>query len=406
MYYNHYVLRLRERQLSSALFFGSAIDEALNCLLLRKKKNLTEEEKKLVDLDSKVVFEQHLAEAEETYAIKWRIDYKDKEGVLKSSEEGYSNLDEFDVEDCSEVIGWSEDYKEIRRPVFLKKSILARYFASDFNPELLEESDLVLMAEYLEENGYENTNGLEVMANLKELIKQDGFLSLDEADRIFYNYANWISLRRKGFGMLEAFERDLYPLIEEVVSIQKEVDLNNGTDSMTGFIDFMAVLKGEDFVRIIDNKTASSKYAGDSARTSPQLTIYAESENLENASYFIMLKKPKEIRHKTCKKCGVTTTRSVKDCPEGGTGKKRCRGDFELLTTYELQTQVVSDRITEEQKDLTFDEISCIMDKIKSEEFPKIERKGCFFFGKPCPFKKRCWEDEDDMGGLVKLGEL
>ena len=112
MYYNHYILRLRERQLSSALFFGSAIDEALNCLLLRKKKNLTEEEKKLVDLDPKVVF---LREMESTK---------------------YNN----------EVL-------------YLKKSLLARYFASDFNPEFLEPEDLELMSEYLTANGYENTCG-------------------------------------------------------------------------------------------------------------------------------------------------------------------------------------------------------------------------------------------------------
>ena len=156
----------------------------------------------------------------------------------------------------------------------------------------------------------------------------------------------------------------------------------------------------------MDNKTASSKYKDDSARTSPQLTIYADSEKLENAAYFIMLKKPKETHHKTCKKCGVTTSRTVKTCSEGGTGKKRCNGDFDVLTTYELLTQVVLDEITDEQKDLTFEEIACIMDRIKAEEFPRIERKECFHFGKKCAYNEICWGDPENLTGLVKLEEL
>jgi len=359
LYHLHYDLRLRELQLSSALFFGSAVDEALNCFLLRKKKELTGQEKIQVALDPKVVFEQQME---------------------------------------------SSNYNQ--ETLYLKKSLLVRYFATDYVPEILEHDDFFLLTEYLKENGYENTNGLEVMEETKAFIKSEGFYKLPKVDQIFYNYANWLSLRRKGFHMLDAFERDLYPLIDEVISIQKEVDLRNGEDSMTGFIDFVAKLKGENFARIIDNKTAGKKYDEDSVETSPQLTVYAEFEKLENAAYFIMLKKPKFIRHKTCQICGVTTTGAARKCDQGGTGKKRCNGDFDVLVTCEFNTQKVLGEITEEQKDLTFNEIADIMDKIKAGEFPKIDRKGCFHFGKKCIGYKRCWEDPENMLGLVKLGEL
>lgn len=56
----HYLDKLRDTKIHSPLFFGSAIDEALNVLLLKKKKELTDAEKLLANGCVKEVFINHL----------------------------------------------------------------------------------------------------------------------------------------------------------------------------------------------------------------------------------------------------------------------------------------------------------------------------------------------------------
>jgi len=56
----HYIERIRDTKNPSSLIFGSALDEALNILLLQKKKNLTEEEKAQILLDPIDVFNEKL----------------------------------------------------------------------------------------------------------------------------------------------------------------------------------------------------------------------------------------------------------------------------------------------------------------------------------------------------------
>lgn len=58
MYDLHYNERIRPVSISSPLFFGSAIDQALNVLLLKKKKELSAEELELVNKDVYEVFDQ------------------------------------------------------------------------------------------------------------------------------------------------------------------------------------------------------------------------------------------------------------------------------------------------------------------------------------------------------------
>lgn len=58
MYDLHYNERIRPITISSPLFFGSAIDQALNVLLLRKKKELDPDEVELVNKDVYKVFDE------------------------------------------------------------------------------------------------------------------------------------------------------------------------------------------------------------------------------------------------------------------------------------------------------------------------------------------------------------
>ena len=107
----HYIERLRSPILASPLFLGKSFDEALNVLLLRKKplEKLTEEDKELVGLDPHEVLDKELTR--------------------------------------TELNG-----KEIHIPDY----IYCKYYNKDFDPELLEEEDLMMINSTADELGFEH----------------------------------------------------------------------------------------------------------------------------------------------------------------------------------------------------------------------------------------------------------
>ncbi len=103
-------------------------------------------------------------------------------------------------------------------------------------------------------------------------LKRQGELT-GEALREF-NYMSWLSLKRKGLMFLEAYKEQILPNIKRVIEIQKYFSIKNEEgDEFIGYIDFIAEYKDGRIV-IFDNKTTSSAYKEDSARTSKQLASY------------------------------------------------------------------------------------------------------------------------------------
>lgn len=92
----------------------------------------------------------------------------------------------------------------------------------------------------------------------------------------------WVSLRRKGLMIIEAYREQVIPQIKEVVAVQKYVELKNDNgDSLIGWIDFIATFDdGKTY--ICDNKTTSIKYKPDSVAQSGQLATYFEAAKDQN----------------------------------------------------------------------------------------------------------------------------
>ena len=105
----------------------------------------------------------------------------------------------------------------------------------------------------------------------------------------------------------------------------------------------------------------------------------------------------------TCQDCGKVTTRPVKSCPEGGTGKKRCGGSLVITREPYIQSQIMVDKIDEEKKDLHFDVACDILDKIQNEKFDQ-DREACFQWGRKCPYYNYCRSTPEnrDTEGLLK----
>lgn len=237
----HYQERIRSTRVGSALFFGGAIDEALNRLLLEKKKELTDGERLLMQ-----------ATPEETF--------------ISSLSNVYLNGEYIQVKNSPQV----------------------DYYKSDCDVSLLEEQDLNDLFTY-----FDTLEEVQEFVNNYQKIKNPD----DLQEQIVYNTICWLSLMRKGLMLIDAYRKEVLPQLEEVISIQEQVSLPDGEDEFIGVIDFVGRFKEDpENVYIVDNKTSSRPYPEDSVRTSEQLAIYAEYKEVQHAAYIVVEKK---IRKRT-----------------------------------------------------------------------------------------------------------
>jgi hypothetical protein len=240
----HYIEGWRSKIQDSPLFFGTAIDEALNCLLLTKKKELKSDELAYLGKDAKELFKEKLTNVK---IIKDVVDIR-----------------------CSELV---------------------RYSASDLDLDLIDEADVeeIIKTHTITEIELTKENWKEFVDSCVSIRKSKELLELPEYK--LFNYFNWMSLYKKGCLLIDAYEKEILPKIKEVHSIQKIVHLPNAEgDFITGFIDFIATF--EDGVkRVMDNKTSSSRYTQKNIEDSLQLSIYTEHEQIFDTGFAVLEKK-------------------------------------------------------------------------------------------------------------------
>jgi len=247
----HYQERIRTTRIGSALIFGGSVDEALNRLLLEKKKELTDGEKLMMN-----------STPEETF--------------VSCMERNYLNGEYIEVKNSPQI----------------------DYYKSDCDTSLLEEEDLEELFTY-----FDNLEEVNKFVEKFQKIKNPD----DPEELIVYNTICWLSMVRKGLMLIDAYRKDIMPEIEEVISIQEKVSLPDGEDEFIGVIDFVGRFKDDpENVYIIDNKTSSRKYPENAVKESEQLAIYAEYKGVKHAAYIVVEKK---IRKRTPR----TRTQIVKD---------------------------------------------------------------------------------------------
>ena len=322
----HYQERLRSPVVGSPLFLGSAWDEALNCLLLRKKapESRTEQEKKDVLLDPYEVLDLHLTTA----------NFNGK------------NL-------------------------YLPEYEFAKYFSKDYNESMLEDEDLMSIIDTGNRLGYEilDVGGCsDFIQSCKNDIRAKK--GLETNAQILFNKINWCSSRRKLRYLLEMYERDVLPQIEEVFSVQKKVELSAGEHNLIGYIDFVASFKDEPGVKYVcDNKLSSKSYPSDAIDDAVQLATYCEHEELKKAAFVVTEKglRKRDPRHRI---------------------------------------QIIRGEISEELFEKTFDQFGEVVYNIEQGIFEKTGMDGskqeCFHFGQRCPYYNTC-RGEPDKDFLVKL---
>lgn len=345
MYKYHYIDYIRPIAVGSALYFGSALDKALN-EVLKPTSNLTPEE----------VFLQDLSKDNAKY----------NPNIL------YSNS-EYD-----DSLLTSEDYEEVLKYLF------------EAHGQELTVQDV--------KDGYNE---------LLEFKKDKGFQSLGNKQKVFFNLLNWLSLYRKGLIILKDYREDILPQFKEIVDVQIELNytLENG-DVVNGFIDFIAKTQ-DDKIIIFDNKSSSSAYKADSVQNSIQLAIYAEALKtlrpeikFSGCGYVVLRKKLKAIKDKTCSFCGHTSSKAHKTCDNEINGK-RCGGSWNEVLRHKTQFQIITDEITPDFSKAVIKEYKFISDKIHNNEFPPNKEACNNIYGKPCDYYNLC--HGNSMNGLTKL---
>jgi len=234
---------------------------------------------------------------------------------------------------------------------------------TDFDHEIFTELDL---------QEVNCSNQSEVGSYYTEFLRGKKENTLTASELAYLNKLYWISLKRKGLMMLEAYSVQVMPLIKNVLDIQREISVTNGEgDSITGFVDLIAEL--HDGRRVIfDNKTSGEAYKDDSVVTSDQLSLYCFA--LENIF---------KTRH-----CGfIVMSKKIK--------KQR---KSKVITPY-VDIQIIINEMPQEREEAivkSFDETSA---SIKAESFDK-NMGGCYAFGK-CEYFNFC--HKNDPAELVKI---
>ena len=247
-YYFHYEKRFRSKELNSPLYFGVATDEAINRLLLEKKKDLDSEEKELLEKTPESIFMEYM-------------------------EKCYHNGKTVEIRDFE----------------------LCTYTMKDFDITMLNSADLEAITTYYKANVDKEFTGnidLEFIDEYTKWIYQERKKKVPKYTEIelkFFNLLNWYSLKGKGLMIIEEYRTTIIPQIHEVYSIQKKVDLpNESGDQINGLIDFIASFtENPDKKYIVDNKSASKPYKEKDLTESKQLHLYSYDQDIPNIAYIV-----------------------------------------------------------------------------------------------------------------------
>lgn len=314
-YYLHYIEKYRSPFFDSPLFFGKIVDDVVGRVLLDKKKELTEAEKKEMLLSYMEILEK-------------KINFVEING--------------------KEVNAFETD--------------LIRYFKSDFDISIFTKEDFYKLEEKSTRLGIEVKTKKQAVEFHKEAFEVLKSCKLSAEENELYNFLVLTSLRRKTIMFVEAFMLDIMPSIQEVHSLQKEINLPGyDDDRLVGFIDFEATFT-DGVRRIVDIKTSSRKYDQDAVKKSQQLALYSEFSELPHCGFIVFEKtiKIKEPR---------------------------------------VSIQVLFDVIEEKDKLPIFDKIYENYDKIRNKDFTKNE-DSCYAYGRKCQFYGLC--HNNDTSDLIK----
>lgn len=236
-------------------------------------------------------------------------------------------------------------------------------------------------------------------------IKKNPFKNITPDQLVYFNRASWLSMKRKGKLLLNAFHTQFYPKVKRVLATQQRATIKDEAtgDSITGFIDMVLEIDGYDKPIIFDLKTAGQPYNQEDIDLTQQLTLYAAMKGAEYKTDlvgFVVLSKniPKKTVN-TCASCGHVRTGRHKTCDNTVNGA-RCNGTWNEVVTPEPVVQVMIEQKSPVQIQSLLTDIGNIILAMKNRIVYKNTSKCSNWYGGPCPFYNAC--HKNDYSGLTK----
>ena len=344
-----YVKKLKSPDQSAALYFGSAVDDAVMANLENKDNYM------------------------DVFYSRW------------TTARGYGNNPDI--------------------PLFDNPSV--GYSASDWDADVLQPEDLIDMNGWISVLGLSKmgTDPIAVFDQIRKNMKNP-YKSPTPAQTRFFGRCCWVSMKRKGEILIDSFITQFKPKIKRVLATQKSgkiTDPKTG-DMIFGYIDFVAEIEGYDKPVIIDLKTAASPYAQSKIDLTEQLTLYyamaGEQYDTDLVGYVVLSKNINKNDKSVCKTCGKIKDSKHRTCDALDKKGKRCHGEWDSKIEIDPQVQVLIQQKTVEQKDSLMLDYSNIMAAMKTGIVYKNYDKCNNWYGGQCPFYGAC--HKNDQSGLVK----
>lgn len=335
----HYIEKLRPKTTTGALLFGSALDNALNVLLLG----------------------------------------------------GPDVEKEFDDTFRNQKINGKDTY--------IPTSTLVLYSATDFDADLLVQDDYDVFNKTKELQDFKG-EWPDLVKEMQAKKSASGYDALSHEEKVLLGLGNWLSMRRKGLLMIEAYRKKIIPKINKVLGVQKFVKLDNGAgDTIIGFVDLIADFDDYGPV-ILDNKTSILEYDKDSVLTSPQLSMYvnmlSEEYGTRKGGYIVMRKSIKKNREKVCSVCGHDGSGGRHKTCDAVVEGKRCGGTWNETLRPEVVIQVIVDEIPLRTEEIVMENLDLVNNGIKNEVFTRNLGMCKNYFGGLCPYFNKCYKNKDE----------
>jgi hypothetical protein len=293
------------------------------------------------------------------------------------------------------------------------------YSYADFDRYILKPEDETLLNDWINELGI-------IRDLIKEEVEQeDGTIKVDEriptafevfssvvkrkknpykkftaTELVFFSRASWLSLKRKGEILLEAFKEQMLPKIKKVHASQLkgEIVSDDKQDSITGALDFIVDLEGFDKPVIVDLKTASQPYKQEQIDMTEQLTLYyamkGKEYNTDLVGYMVLCKNIPKIKDAKCSKCGHARDGKHKKC-NNLIDNKRCNGDWTEVIKPAPEVQLMVQSKNQDDVNGLYMDYTNILAAMKQDMVYKNTDKCNNFYGSRCAFYDKCHNNSD-----------
>lgn len=251
---------------------------------------------------------------------------------------------------------------------------------------LLLKKDLGLAIEAFRDN-FEWQKMTEVSFDDRD--KDVSLVEYQPAKFISDNHYAWACMRVKGRMLLEEYHREIYPLIEEVYDVQKNLH------DRPGVLDAVVKLRGYGRV-LLDHKTSARSYKPEAVTASTQLALYAKDQGIKKVGFAVLVKQIRKNTKRICLSCGFDGSWvRHKTCPQTVNGA-RCRGAWDESFSPKAEVQLMVENIPDNVGELVESSMSEVERAIEAKLFPRNLGACGKMYGKPCPYIDYCWKGNKD----------